>query len=144
MQLFLSIVLWLMIGSATAYFANQRGRDPLIWFMLGMLFGFLGLLLLFILPPVSEEEIPNEEEYRFLEAKEEIPAPINHDYFIKEWFYYDSQQQRKGPVGFDELMRLWKNRDLNEDTFVWSEGMNGWEKIEEVRSLYTHLQLGKD
>ena len=62
MQLFLTITLCLLIGAATAYFANQRGRDPLVWFMVGMLLGIFGLALLFLLPPVLEGEEKSEEE----------------------------------------------------------------------------------
>lgn len=141
-QLISWIVLWLCLGTATAYFADQRGRDPLVWFMLGMLLGFLGLLLLFLLPPVSDEGPVEEAEYNLLNQKE--VSPQSHDYMIKEWFYYDDRRNRQGPIRFENLRELWKKGHIGEETFVWSEGMDGWKKIEEIQNLYAHLQLAMD
>lgn len=141
MQYFVSIVLWLLVSTATAYFASQRGRDPLVWFMVGMLLGFLGLLLLFLLPPVNETETNAEEaEYALLEPQGETSLPLpGHDYMIKDWFYYDSQQQRQGPIRFEDLHHLWKDGVIDDHTFVWSDGMENWKKIEEIQNLHTHL-----
>ncbi len=143
MQIFLSIILWLLISTATAYFANQRGRDPLVWFMVGMLLGFLGLLLLFLLPPVNEEVKPPEEaEYQILDQpKETSLTTLHHDYLIKDWYYYDADKNRQGPIRFEILKNLWKEGTIGQDTFVWSEGMDKWKKIEEVQNLHTQLQL---
>jgi hypothetical protein len=143
MEIFLSIVLWLLIGGATSYFANQRGRDPLVWFMLGMLLGFLGLLLLFILSPKIEQEKPlDPAEERVLKEREEAASPkLSHDYLIKNWYYYDTSRIQQGPVSFEALYAIWKEGGINQETFVWSEGMDGWRKIEEINNLYTHLQL---
>ncbi len=141
MQIVLSIILWLLIGAATAYFANQRGRDPLVWFMAGMLLGFLGLLLLFLLPTVNEEEI-KETEYNLLQDPSEKGLPLHpRDYLIKDWYYYDNNQARQGPVPFENLQSLWNNGYISQETFVWSEGMNNWKKVEELPNLFTHLQL---
>jgi hypothetical protein len=145
MQLFLTITLCLIIGAATAYFANQRKRDPLIWFMIGMLLGLLGLLLLFLLPPGKEEgskETVELEEIPPQSSIEHHPRPITHDYLVKDWFYYDRSRQRHGPIRFDKLKELWKKGEINEESFIWAEGMTEWLKLEEVHGLYTNLQLG--
>ncbi len=142
MQVFLSIVFWLLMGCATAYFANQRGRDPLVWFMLGMLLGLFGLLLLFLLPPVADEMPTEEAEYALLDQKHEgVPSVQSHDYLIKEWYYYDTAQQRQGPVRVETLKSLWSDGMLNEETFIWCEGMDNWKSIDQVQNLYTYLQL---
>ena len=140
--IFLTIVLWLSVGTATAYFAQQRGRDPLIWFMIGMLLGLMGLLLLFLLPPVAEEESSEEAEYKALEEKISAePTPPAHECLIKDWYYYDKSRQRHGPVRFEMLKHLWHDGALHSDSYVWCEGMDKWTKIEENQSLHTHLQL---
>lgn len=138
MQLFLTIALCLMIGAATAYFANQRGRDPLIWFMVGMLMGLFGLLLLFLLPVVPDEGVPPQEA---IPEQIDTPRTITHDYLVKDWYYYDRNRERQGPIRFEKLKDLWKESELHEDSFVWSEGMPGWQKIEDLHSLYSFLQL---
>ena len=141
--IFLTIAAWLAVGSATAYFAQQRGRDPLIWFMIGMLLGLMGLLLLFLLPPISDgEDSSDEDEYKAQDEKAEIvPFVTSHDCLIKDWYYYDINKQRHGPVRFDMIKNLWEDGVLHSDSYVWCEGMDKWIKIEEEQSLYTHLQL---
>lgn len=142
MQVFLSIVFWLLMGCATAYFANQRGRDPLVWFMLGMLLGLFGLLLLFLLPPVADEEGPaGEAEYALLQKQEGVPVIQSHDYMIKEWYYYDTSRQMQGPVRAETLKNLWSDGLLTEESYIWSEGMDNWTRIENIQNLYTYLQL---
>ena len=139
-QLFLTVLLWLIIGGATAYYAKQRGRDPLLWFMIGMLLGLLGLLLLFLLPNVNPEAVAKEKESEGPAAPpQKTPPELPHDYFIKEWYYYDSEHNRQGPVRYEALKSLWQNGSLKEDSFVWSDGMEEWKKIAQVPTLYTHL-----
>ena len=139
------ILLSLGFGAATAYFANERGRDPLLWFMVGMFFGIFGLIFLFVLPTVQRDALPDEAEYALLESQSEIaPAVQDHQYMIKEWFYYDQQQERHGPVAFETLKTLWKKGEVNDETYIWSEGLENWKKIEEVQGVYAHLQLAAD
>lgn len=136
-QIISLIILWLCLGASTAYFANQRGRDPFVWFMIGMLLGFFGMLLLFLLPPVADAQ---QKMAPFEEKGEEFIIQ-NRDYLIKEWYYYDQDRVRQGPLTFDQVKALWKRGVLNEESFVWSEGLESWKKIEELQNVYTHLQL---
>jgi len=137
------------MGAATAYFANQRGRDPYLWFAIGLLLGIFGLLLVFILPPAVEETETNQTTKMqssspssvILEVTPEVvvDAP-KHDYLIKDWFYFDKAGQQQGPVGFDYLKNLWKEGKINALSFVWSEGMEKWLKIEESPELEQALE----
>jgi len=138
MQTFSVILFWLAMGAATAYFANQRGRDPLAWFMLGMLLGFFGLLLLFVMPPLArEDEPPQEAEYALLRPEK---APENHAYLLKDWYYYDEEKKQQGPIRFDELKALWENGKINEETFVWEEGLPDWKQVLDLDGVYKHLR----
>jgi hypothetical protein len=144
MQLFLSIALWLMIGSATAYFANQRGRDPWIWFMIGMLLGLIGLLILFLLPAAKSENSPSsseEIEFPIVELDPPLPLPpvtFNND---SEWYYYNHKQEQQGPITYENLKSLWQAGEINEETYMWCEGMKDWKKLEELQDLYAKLLL---
>lgn len=138
MQTFLFIVSWLLFGFATAYFAKQRGRDPYIWFLVGTLFGILGLIFLFVLPNRSAE-LPIGEELDPAPSENVLPVLPHHDYAIKEWFYYDRQKQRVGPISYDELKTSWKNEQLDEESFVWCEGMFDWQPVKNLPNLLEHL-----
>jgi GYF domain 2 len=140
MQLFISIILWLMIGSATAYFANQRGRDPFVWFMLGMLLGFLGLLLLFLLPVGQEEKQAVEAEYSLLESKEKIHLTSPLQPLAKDWYYYDESRCQQGPIDLAKLRQLWSTQQIKKETYLWSAGMSEWKKMYEINDFYEWLQ----
>lgn len=139
MQTFSVIFFWLAMGLATAYFANQRGRDPFVWFVLGMLLGVFGLLLLLMLPPVKEEEAVQEAEYVFHDKKEELPTQ-SHSFMLQDWYYYDRERRQQGPVRYDSLRDLWQEGKIDEETFVWSEGLDEWKRLDKVDPLYGELK----
>jgi hypothetical protein len=138
MQMLLSFVIWLLIGGATAYFAQQRGRDPFIWFMIGMFLGLLGLLLVFLLPSLEEpdQEAEGHEEHL---VESQVPAKT-HDYLIKDWFYLDALRQQQGPMRFEILKKIWEQGSISENSYVWCEGMKQWEKIENLPDLKNAFQ----
>jgi hypothetical protein len=142
-QLFLTILLLLMIGSATAYFADQRGRDPLLWFMIGMMLDLLGLILLFLLPVINPEttENPPHDTSKPAELESQPSQDMHHDYLIKDWYYYNSHHERQGPVRYDALKLLWQAGELKEESYVWSEGMGEWKQIEQIPTLHAHLVI---
>jgi hypothetical protein len=138
-QLFLSIILWLSIGTATAYLANQRGRDPWIWFMVGMLLGLIGLLILFLLPAPTKEKssTPSEEgEFILHETEPAPPAPVPLDL----WYYYDRSQAQQGPVQLENLKNLYHKGDVTDTTYLWCEGMPDWKVLTDLPELQTKLK----
>lgn len=138
MEILIVIFAWLLFGGAASYFAAQRGRDPFAWFLIGMLLGILGLLLLFLLPPVKPLEGDKEEEMLQEEQTEIPPAPGT--YRFKEWFYLDAEKHQKGPFSFSLLRKQWEQGKLSSKTFVWSEGMPTWKKVDELPDLNDALQ----
>lgn len=139
MQTFLFIISWLMFGAATAYFAKQRGRDPTIWFLIGTFFGILGLIFVFILPAIKPEEGSAGGEALLPDEKALSQLP-HHDYAIKEWYYYDAQKQRIGPISFNDLKVRWTDAAITLESYVWSDGMSDWKPLKDVPDLLEHLQ----
>lgn len=149
--MFLSLVLWLLLGWVTSYYAQQRGRDPLIWFLVGMFLGLIGLLLLFILPSVTNDK---EKENSSLDEQDELKEGISQtieiqpefiqkqpEYAISQWYYLDKERQQQGPVEFEELKKIWVDHQIDFLTYVWHEGMENWKKIEELPDLYNGLKV---
>lgn len=123
MEILVVIISWLLFGGASSYFAKQRGRDPFAWFLIGMLLGILGLLLLFLLPPLSqtaEEEAPKE----LVLAKNEDDA-----FRLKSWYYLDDQRQPIGPASFGQLKKAEEHGKINSETLLWCEGMSDWKPL---------------
>ena len=52
--LFLVFIGNLLSGSTLPYFANQRGRNPVIWFFVGLLLGLIGCLIVWCLPKMKK------------------------------------------------------------------------------------------
>lgn len=131
-QTIVALILLLSIGGITAYFAEKRGRNPSIWFFLGMLFGVFGLILLFILPVSREEteknsaEIPPEIKKIVAEPE---PLPVIEE---KQWFYLDQKKQQFGPVLASQVQALLDKGELTSGSYVWSQGMAGWKKVGEL------------
>jgi hypothetical protein len=123
------VALLFAMGGISAYFANQRGRDPRIWFMVGALFGLLGLLLLFILPSLKKDT--PEEVNAALQASQEFQAiqSIEKEYLSKEWFYLDQDEKHHGPLSFKALKDLWGKTEISASSLVWSEGMKEWQSV---------------
>lgn len=141
MEILVVVFSWLLFGGASSYFAAQRGRDPFAWFLIGMLLGILGLLLLFLLPPIQSEDVSKkgkgEESFEF-DPSLNSEVPFNLRY--KDWFYLDDKREQKGPLPFSQLKKEWTQEKLFPHTLVWSEGMGSWQKIEDLPDLKEALQ----
>lgn len=147
MEFIIIFFLWLILGAATAYLANQRGRDPFLWSMgilflsfFGLFFALIGMGLLYFLPTIDEDEnVPEKQEFSMVEL-----IPTKHLSFdeiaAKEWFYYDSLQARHGPCPFEKIKAAWKSNELKNDSYIWSEGMENWLRVAEMPELVEALQ----
>lgn len=151
MSSLLTFILVLAIGFITSYFAQQRGRNPIIWFLIGIGLGIFGFILLFIFPDLSKAA-KQEKTYKPQEDKDTIevsaekvsshPEDLSHD-----WFYLDTKQQQQGPMPFAALKKYWDEKRIDQFTYVWREGLNSWVRIENISELlkpltgtYTHRE----
>lgn len=132
MEILLTVILWILMGGATSYFANQRGRDPFAWFLIGMLLGLLALLLLFLLPAIDQAEDERDGEVEVEGIAELQPGEVNESYRFKEWFYLDNHNKQLGPLSFQAFKKDWLQGKISEQTFVWSEGMENWRKVQDL------------
>lgn len=144
MDMIVPFIIWIMIGVATAYFAHKRGRDPLIWFMIGTLLGILGLIILFILPASkTSNDHPSEDLGDVLPPVlpevevDEVESPV----LQKHWFYVDQTKQQQGPISFILLKQDWEANKISDQTYVWSEGMVEWQHIADLPELKETLNV---
>lgn len=54
---------------------------------------------------------------------------------IKE-YYYLVGKDRNGPLTTEEL----KTKEITAETFVWTEGMENWQKIKDIPELFVNLK----
>lgn len=134
MEIVLVLLSWAVFGGAASFFASKRGRDPLIWFLIGLFLGVLGLLILFLLPPLKLEEEPVDLE---VITSSIIPQP---ELYVKEWFYLGPDRKQIGPIPFHALKAVWIEGKMSEATLVWSDGMEKWQTIKDLTDLNEELR----
>ncbi len=143
---FLIILLWIAFGIMTSNVAGRKGRDPFIWFFVGLLLSWLGLIIIFLLPRASSSIKPqmpaSEEMSDIIEitpkevAEEEVSVSVTD----KQWHYLNANHEQLGPVGESELKKLWSKEEINEKSYVWSDGMSDWTAISEQSELLASLK----
>ena len=142
MQVFLMFVVSMFFGFVTSYYATKRGRDAFFWFWIGVFFGLLGFLFLFLLPALNKEGEDEENEGKI--SDEELllveKSPVSPCEY-KEWYYFDEERQQQGPVTFVVLKKMWREGLLLPASYVWSEGLPDWEKIENCLELKDALEV---
>ena len=132
MQLINIILFWLFFGLLASHFAKKRGRHPLGWFFIGLSLGIIGILLLFLLPKVEKRPQPPQKPLR--------PAlPKRSESWLKMWYYLDPAHAQQGPVEFPDLIKKWRDKGIDEKSYVWGEGMKEWKRLSELPDLIREI-----
>lgn len=145
---FLSLFIYLSIAFYTAHYARMHGKNPLLWFIIAILLGFLAPLILLFLTrgvngvdrtgrmdrdgyPTMTVSSPDPSVEREAVLPEHVLLPEEE----KLWYYLDQNHQQIGPVSVVALRELWNRGLLELNQYVWSEGMKDWEKVEQLPNL---------
>lgn len=134
------IVLGIVFGCLAAASASVRGRSPVAWFFIGTFFGVYGLLLLFILPSVKNEE---SSPLQKIEKRSEPlpPSPPTKEYSPSgDWFFLDRTKTVCGPLSPQMLRQAWNEGRLFPESWVWSESIVDWKQLTKVQGLLEWLQ----
>jgi hypothetical protein len=163
-QLLISLLILLVIASLTSYYADKKGRNSTAWFVLTLLFGPLVSIVLLFLPSLNKSQgdlqqrppknpINNLENYSKTSLASLNSQSSSEDQasqqlsFLKEdklWYYLDEEHQQYGPISLIGLKELWNTGRVRLATYVWSEGMDKWKKIEELPDLHQALVAMKN
>jgi hypothetical protein len=54
---------------------------------------------------------------------------------MSEFWFYINMDEKIGPVTKNEIENLFSKGNLTGDSFVWSQGMEDWEKLEEIKTF---------
>ncbi len=162
MNLIVIIISGLLIGFATSYFAQKRGRDGASWFMIGVLLGIFGLLLLFLLPSIGvgsaskrPATMPTSQGNSFegwggqpadradsIAASDANKEPLSKalaEAREKDWYYVDAQRQQQGPILYEDLRLAFQREHLSRESLVWCEGMDAWQPLHMLSEVYADL-----
>lgn len=144
-NMLLSFILLLIIAAFTAYYANRKGRNPLLWFIIGILLGIFAPLILLFFSSVKSER--SDDGLPTMTMSKPDPSlgnvsqgtPLSGEVKLQEedklWYYLDQNHQQMGPVSIIALRELWNRGQLELNSYVWSDGMEQWQKVESLPDL---------
>lgn len=142
------LMMILLVALGTAYYAFRLGKNPGLWFFLGILLGAIAPMILFTLSfyenPEKEENDPTmtaSQHDQSLSAKslEEIdPVIIQEE--SKLWYYVGEGGKQIGPVSILGLAELWNTGRIDLNSYVWAKGMTDWSQIGKLTDLVSLLR----
>jgi hypothetical protein len=140
-NIWLSFIFLLIVAGLTAYYADKKGRSAIIWFVMGLLFSFFAPLVLFFLPSLKDQQdqdsiMPSSSPPSHPELSVRVDSnlsPLAEE--NKLWYYLDKNHEQYGPVSILALKDLWNTGDLDLNSYVWSQGMETWKKVDELTDL---------
>jgi len=140
MEFWVPLAISIVMGCLCAILAGSRQRSPIAWFFLGFILGWIGLLLIYILPSLGKEESvqPEPEQIEIeVEEQKEVESSFEKS---ENWFYLDQKKDVCGPLSFQIIKEKWGSGDLSEDSWIWNEKIVEWKKISQVEELWNWLQ----
>ncbi len=130
------LLLYAAIGVFCYQQAKKRGRNPNIWLAIGLLFGILGMIALYVLPPLNKSQ---NAQGKTVQSNQPVPTPpktnletLDSSHLNKLWYYLDHDHQQFGPMSIDALSHAWREGKIHKATFVWNEMMENWKSLEET------------
>lgn len=124
------------------YYSEKKGRSSIAWFILGFLFTFYALIVLFFLSPIKKDDaqftmtvLPPDPALKDELDLQPLPSFERYKEENQLWYYLNDNHEQIGPVSMIALRDLWNRGLLEINNYVWSEGMENWEKIENLPDL---------
>lgn len=133
LQLLNVFLFWIFFGFLASFLAKRKKRNPLTWFLIGLFFGVIGVVVAFLLPA-----LPSRHP---ITAPLPPTRPIRSDIWLKMWYYLDPSHQKQGPFEFSDFAKIWKEQGISETSFVWGEGMGEeWKRLVDLPELAQEIK----
>ena len=78
-------------------------------------------------PEVEEKEVQQPEVEEVKEPETEVPE-VEKSEAVSEWYYVENNDS-KGPYSSTEMKSFLMSGILNNDSFIWKEGMADWSRL---------------
>ena len=103
-----------------------------------MLFGWLALLILFIIPRSYQQPAPDPTIVEVVSVPQ-VPV-VQKELPLSDWYYIDKEKNVCGPFFARILHEKWLEGTLSTASWVWHESMSGWKQISQEPLLLEWLQ----
>lgn len=145
-------IMRISLACACAFLAKWQGRNTPLWFILGLLFPVIALILLFLLPlPIKggrkktplfnqRPQTTNQTEKKGQKTGGVViditpPDPfkeVKTDIASTCWYYLEKGHEQRGPMSFEAFKRAWKEGRITPTTYVWNESLTEWKLFSEL------------
>lgn len=137
-------------GVLTAMVAKKKGRNTILWFLVGFSFGLIGLLVAWKLSPVNTDPKAKSATIPIREVRSEAASPADQPYPSEnvkriptslsiQWYYINADLDTVGPLKVDELRKHLHDNKLDASTYIWCEEFVDWMQISEFQNSSTLL-----
>lgn len=139
----ISALLVCVIALICSNSAKKRGRNPVSWFLIGLILGLIGLIILYLLPPKLKIAPATSPSAPARDTPEPITSPSIHAPSSEEafvlWYYLEEDNTQRGPMSFNALQEIWETQAITDSTYVWNETMEGWKTLRDLPELLKGL-----
>lgn len=135
-----------VFAAICVWLASRKRRSVVGWGIAGFVFAPLALLFLLCCEPLEDPAEAEAEalrrQNRILKtqaavataAAENAVAAAAVGFGAAHW-HVGVDDSPHGPVGFEDLRKLWQGNAIGRRSLVWTAGMKRWQPIERVAGL---------
>ena len=111
-------------GLISGYLAYRRGKNPILWFLIGLVFGIFGVFAFLFATNPRKKGAPA--------PKSVSPEPYLHGPANKFWYYLDPTNTQIGPMSYNGMTQAWKKGTVSPTAYVWHEELAEWKPLQEL------------
>lgn len=135
MEILFTLVILFCVAWINWILAEKKGRNPHVWFIVGLFFGFLSLLILWLLPSLKQTKgesdlVPVPEPV--LEIKPTSDTASHAQWASDRWYYVSLEGVQMGPIDFSLVQEMMKDNRVRPETYLWCEGMENWKRCRDL------------
>ena len=131
-----AIFFWTATGSICAYLAGKNKKNPIIWFLIGMFFGLIGVFAAFY-----KFKYKSKKELLKLQQKNVAKANTLPQEADKLWFYLDGDNNASTSMSAYALRKKIEEGVVSKISYVWNEEMPTWQRVSELPAEITNWLL---
>jgi hypothetical protein len=126
MKFFIIVIGWIFFGIVCSKIASIKNRNARYWFILGLFFGLVGLIIIYFLNPLKKKNIYSPNVINQISVSKSLPNDNNY------WYYLDNNKNQIGPVSVKKIFDNYFEGKISDTTYVWNDTMKDWSLLKDL------------